>query len=273
MQINAELRKVPLFKGLDDDDIEALGRRLTLHRLPAGQDIVSMGQPGSSMFVVLQGTARIYLPESNAEGQAIVLKELVSGDFFGEMALLEREPRAASVQTVSEAILAELSREGFVQFLQGSSQASMAMLAELSGRLRATTRLLEPPAARDVNREADEKLTWGQHVADRVARWNGSWSFIGLLLGIAALWCLINGVQSLAFDPYPYSFFNLFLAFVVSLQGPLIVMSQNRQSLKERLQAETDYQVNLKNEIGIAHIQRDLAHLREELAARGAETN
>jgi len=133
-------------------------------------------------------------------------------------------------------------------------------------RLRATTRQLEFPAARDVNREADEKLTWGQHLADKVAGWNGSWSFIAILCGLSALWCLVNAVQALSFDPYPYQFFNMVLAMLVALQGPLIMMSQNRQSQKERLHAETDYLVNLKNELGIAQILRELAQLREQLA-------
>ena len=98
-----------------------------------------------------------------------------------------------------------------------------------------------------------------------MAQWNGSWSFIVLLLGLTGLWCLLNELARFSFDPYPYQFFNLFLAFLVALQGPLIMMSQNRQSVKERLHAETDYLVNLKNEIGIAQIQRELAQLKEQV--------
>ena len=268
MQIHAELKRVPLFKGLDDHDIDALIERLMVRHLPAGQVIVSKGSPGSSMFVVLEGTVRIFLPAAAPDESPIVLKQLGSGGFFGEMALLEREPRNASVETVSDVVLGELSREGFVDFLQGSSDAIMAMLAEMSGRLRATTRLLEIPAARDVNREADEKLTWGQRLADRVAQWNGSWSFIALLLGLTGLWCAFNALARLSFDPYPYQFFNLFLAILVALQGPLIMMSQNRQSVKERLHAETDYLVNLQNEIGIAQILRELKQLKEQVLQR-----
>lgn len=268
MQIHVELKKVPLFKGLNDSDIEALVGRLSIRRVPAGQEIVSKGNVGSSMFVVLEGSVRIFLPAAEEGEQPIVLKELSSGGFFGEMALLEREPRTASVETLSEVVLGELSREGFVDFLQSSSHAIMAMLGEMSGRLRATTRLLELPTARDINREADEKLTWGQRLADRVAQWNGSWSFIALLLGLTGLWCAINALEHIAFDPYPYQFFNLFLAILVALQGPLIMMSQNRQSVKERLHAETDYMVNLKNEIGIAQILREVTQLKEQLYLR-----
>jgi uncharacterized membrane protein len=263
MQIHAELKKVPLFRGLTDPDIDALAGRLVIRHVPAGQEIVSKGNVGTSMFVVLEGSVRIFLPAVEAE-PPIVLKELSAGGFFGEMALLEREARAASVETISNVVVGELSREGFIDFLQSSSHAIMAMLAEMSGRLRATTRLLELPAARDVNRETDEGLTWGQRLADQVAQWNGSWWFIALLLGLTGGWCLINAVNALSFDPYPYQFFNLFLAILVAMQGPLIMMSQNRQSAKERLHAETDYLVNLKNELGIAQILRDLAQLKEQ---------
>jgi len=263
MQIQVELKKVPLFSGLGDRDIETLAGRLLIRHLPTGHEIVSKGHVGTSMFVVLEGSVSIFLPPAEGE-PPIVLKQLDAGGFFGEMALLEREPRAASVAAIGDVVLGELSREGFVDFLQGSSEAIMAMLGEMSGRLRATTRLLEGPATRDVNRETDDRLTWGQRLADRVAQWNGSWSFIALLIVMTGGWCLLNAMQRLSFDPYPYQFFNLFLAILVAVQGPLIMMSQNRQSAKERLHAETDYLVNLKNELGIAQILRDLALLKEQ---------
>lgn len=265
MQIRSELRKVPLFSGLSDHDIEALSARLALRRVPAGQVVFARGDAGASLFVVLEGAVRIFLPPRRQDEEPIVLKELRRGAFFGEMALLERQPRNASAAAVDDALLGELSREGFVEFLQTSSEAIMAMLGEMSERLSATTRLLEAPAARDVNREADDKLTWGQRLADRAAQLNGSWSFVALLLGLSGAWCAVNAAQRLAFDPYPYQFFNLFLAVLVALQGPLIMMSQNRQSQKERLHAETDYRVNLKNEVGIAQIQLELAQLRRQL--------
>lgn len=265
MEIQAELRKVPLFRGLDEGDLQSLAGRLTIQTVPGGGRIVTKDDLGSSMFVVLSGSVRIFLPPVEPGDGPILLRDLSTGGFFGEMALLERAPRAASVEALTDVTLGELSREGFVDFLQDSTEASMAMLAELSGRLRATTRQLEFPTARDVNREADDKLTWGQRLADRVAGWNGSWSFILILFGLSTLWCVVNAVAVLSFDPYPYQFFNMVLAMLVALQGPLIMMSQNRQSQKERLHAETDYLVNLKNEMGIAQIQRELAQLREQL--------
>ncbi|MBL6751139.1 MAG: DUF1003 domain-containing protein [Nevskia sp.] len=264
------LSDVPLFKGLSDEDLEALSARLIRRRMQDRQTIISKGDTSSSMFVVLSGTVRIFLPPEKPGDSKIVLKDLEAGGFFGEMALLDKEPRTASVEAIGESVVGELTREDFVHQLQNSTQAVMAMLSEMSQRLRATTKLLSTPAARDVNREADEKLTWGERLADQVAHWNGSWMFILLLLALTSAWFEVNAIRATSFDPYPYAFYNLFLAILVALQGPLILMSQNRQAMKERLRSESDYQVNLRNELGIEQLQRELAQLRAELRNAGA---
>lgn len=264
------LGEVPLFKGLSEQDLLALSTRLVRRTLRDRELIIARGNPGSSMFVVLFGEARIFLPPKQLGESPLVLKLLQAGDFFGEMALLDQEPRTASVEAVGRTVVGELTREEFVHQLQHSTHAVMAMLSEMSQRLRSTTKLLSTPAARDVNREADEKLTWAQRLADKVAQWNGSWVFIISLMVLCGLWFQVNAIERTSFDPYPYQFFNLFLAILVALQGPLILMSQNRQAMKERLRSESDYQVNLRNELGIDLIQRELAQLRAELRHSGA---
>jgi uncharacterized membrane protein len=140
-------------------------------------------------------------------------------------------------------------------------------------RLRETNTLLSARAARNVDAEFDRNLSWSDRLADTVAELNGSWKFILFLLGLTGAWVLLNaGVfGARAPDPYPFALFNLALAILVGLQGPLIVMSQNRQSLKDRARAETDYQVNLKNEVNIETLLRELSELRAELQQqRGA---
>jgi uncharacterized membrane protein len=263
------LSDVPLFKGLSEEDLDALSTGLIRRELRDRELIIAKGDTSSSMFVMLSGHARIFLPPEAVGDAPIYLKDLKAGDFFGEMALLDKEPRTASVESIGDSVVGELTREDFVHQLQNSSQAVMAMLSEMSQRLRATTRLLTTPAARDVNREADEKLTWGERLADKVAHWNGSWVFIMALLLLSTVWVQINAIRSTTFDPYPYQFYNLFLAILVAVQGPLILMSQNRQAIKERLRSESDYQVNLRNELGIDQIQRELAQLRAELRQSG----
>src|SRR6202022_1233356 len=116
--------------------------------------------------------------------------------------------------------------------------------------------LLSERAAKNSVKEVEESLAWSDKLADKVAGLNGSWTFIMGLLLLTLAWTLVNstGILGLPFDAYPYVFFNLVLAILVAVQGPLIVMSQNRQALKERAQAETDFKVNLKNEVNIETI-------------------
>jgi uncharacterized membrane protein len=145
----------------------------------------------------------------------------------------------------------------------------MTILAEMAERLRETNALLSQRAARDVVKEFEENLSWSQKLADKVAELNGSWSFILVLLVVTFAWAGANKFLPKPFDEYPFQFYNLALAILVALQGPLIVMSQNRQSSKDRATAETDFRVNLKNEVGI----ETLIPLIRELLAMRAETN
>jgi uncharacterized membrane protein len=143
----------------------------------------------------------------------------------------------------------------------------MAIFRTMSLRLRETNAMLSGQAARNVDEEFERNLGWSDRVADAVANLNGSWTFIGILIAAAALWCLVNSIWLVGAppDPYPYQLFNLLLGILVGLQGPLIVMSQNRQARKDRARADTDFKVNLKNELNIERALRDLATLRDEL--------
>lgn len=260
------LAQIPLFDTLSQEDTEALAKRLTERRYKAGEMVFAKDDKGSSMYIVLSGAAQIFLP---AEGDdRVVLKDVRTGEYFGELSLFDDKPRSASVSASTDTVLLELTREEFGEHLGRSRTAAMAILAEMAERLRETNALLSQRAARDVVKEIEDNLTWGQRLADRVAELNGSWSFILFLLGLTVVWVVLNSIAHLRFDEYPYQFFNLALAILVALQGPLIVMSQNRQTLKDRAQAETDFRVNLKNEVGIEGIQRELGAFRAETLKR-----
>ena len=101
-----------------------------------------------------------------------------------------------------------------------------------------------------------------------VAELNGSWAFILCLVAITAVWVLFNQAMRAPIDGYPFVFFNLLLGLLVALQGPLIMMSQNRQAQKDRAQAATDFRVNLKNEVGIENLAREIEAFRKETEAR-----
>src|SRR5579864_3548431 len=276
------LAQIPLFQGLSDQDREALGERLAEKRFLAGEVVFAQGDKGSSMYVVQSGAVQIFLP--GKEGSSTVpLKDVRTGEYFGELSIFDDKPRSASVRAVVDTVLLELTRDELAEHLGRSKLAAMTILSEMAERLRETNAMLSQRAARDVVKEFDDNLTWGQRLADRVAELNGSWAFILVLLGLTVLWCIVNiplvavhaGLftrgedgRITGFDPYPYILYNLVLAILVSLQGPLIVMSQNRQTAKDRAQAETDFRVNLKNEVGIETLLREVGAFRQETTKR-----
>jgi CRP/FNR family cyclic AMP-dependent transcriptional regulator len=210
----------------------------------------------------------IHLPGDAS--RRVSLKDIASGEYFGELALFDDKPRSASALATTDAILLELSRETLSGYLERRPRAAMAILRTMSERLRETNSLLSQRVAKNAVKEVEESLSWSARLADRVAKLNGSWSFIIGLMALTVAWTVLNmsRVATDPFDPYPYVFFNLLLAVLVALQGPLIVMSQNRQTLKDRAQAETDFKVNLKNELNIETILREMGEFRAETTRR-----
>ena len=256
-----------MFDGLSADDRVELANSLVERRYKAGEPIMNQGDQGTSMFIVAEGYVNIFLP--GEASRRVSLKDIAQGEYLGELALFDDKPRSASALATTDALLLELDRETLSRYLVARPQAAMTLLRTLAGRLRATNEMLSQRAAKNVVAELEGKLTWSQKLADRVAELNGSWTFILILFGITFLWMILN-LQTLGanFDPYPYQFFNLALAILVALQGPLIVMSQNRSAEKDRAQAETDFQVNLKNEVNIETLLRELGEMRAETNAR-----
>jgi CRP/FNR family cyclic AMP-dependent transcriptional regulator len=260
--------QIPLFQGLSDEDREALAERLAERPFKAGDIVFSQGEKGSSMYVVQSGAVQIYLPSKERDVPPVALKDLHTGEYFGELAIFDDKPRSASVRAVVDTVLLELTRDELAEHLGRSQKAAMTILAEMAERLRETNAMLSQRAAKDVVKEFEENLTWGQRLADKVAAWNGSWGFITFLLLLSFAWAGANKWLPSPFDEYPYQFYNLFLAVLVALQGPLIVMSQNRESAKDRATADTDFRVNLKNEVGIEKMLAELGAMRAETNKR-----
>src|SRR5215468_974435 len=260
------LARVPMFENLADDDRQALAQSLIERKFAAGDIIMNLGDRGTSMFIVAEGHVNIYLP--GEASRRISLKDITTGEHLGEIALFDDRPRSASAVATTDATLLELDRDTLSRYLAQRPQGAMTLLRTLAGRLRATNEMLSQRAAKNVVAELESKLTWSQKLADRVAALNGSWAFILILVGLTLGWIVINAPAVAGIDPYPYQFFNLLLAILVALQGPLIVMSQNRSSLKDRAQAETDFQVNLKNEVNIETLLRELGEMRAEMNQR-----
>lgn len=258
-----------MFEGLDDQDIQELASELKERRLAAGEVLFEQGDRGDTMYLVAEGTVNIHLPGDPAT--RVSLADLTVGKYFGEVALFDDKPRSASAQAKTEAALLELGRDVLTGYLERRPRAAMAILRTMADRLRQTNSMLSERAARNVIEEFEKGLSWADRLADKVAELNGSWAFILVLTGLTIGWVLIN-IPGVVFEPapdeYPYQFFNLLLAVLVALQGPLIVMSQNRQAAKDRKEAETDFKVNLKNEVNIETILKEVREFRALAAGR-----
>jgi uncharacterized membrane protein len=151
------------------------------------------------------------------------------------------------------------------RYVQESLEAEKGELSKIE---QAVIKSLEENEiiAKNLNKEFDSKMSFGERAADKVASFGGSWKFIGIFTGVLLLWILINALflSNKGFDPYPFILLNLVLSCVASLQAPIIMMSQNRQSAKDRLQAEHDYQVNLKAEVEIRTLHEKMDHLIQD---------
>jgi CRP/FNR family transcriptional regulator, cyclic AMP receptor protein len=252
------LRKVPIFGALSRAALDQLCTLVSSREYDAPCPLFQTGDKGDAMYLIEHGRVRISVLD--ADGHEVTLSELHEGEFFGEMALIDGHERSAGATVLEDTRLAILMREDFISFITRDEQAMLAMLKEMARRLRRTDNLLRHRVARNVNTEDAAQTTLADRAADLIATFGGSWKFIGISLLMLVFWMVANVwfLSTRTFDPYPFVFLNLVLAMVTSLQAPIIMMSQNRQAQKDRLRADLDYEVNLKNELLLTEIRNRL---------------
>ena len=257
------LRSVPLFASLDDTAAKDLRALLKEKEVSNKTRLFRHGDIGDAMYLIESGRVRIFIQD--AEKNDVTLAELAQGDFFGEMSLIDGRQRSADAQVIEDGRLAVLPRDSFLTFVRKNPDVALAMLSALSERLRRTDDLLRSRVSKNVNDEAAARLTIADRAADLIAEFGGSWKFIGVSIALIIFWIIFNSyILVKGFDPVPYQMLNLVLAVIAGMQAPIIMMSQNRQGLKDRLRADLDYQVNLKNELSLAEVLRRLDVLESE---------
>jgi CRP/FNR family transcriptional regulator, cyclic AMP receptor protein len=271
LQMNVEtLRHVPLFESLDNETARELCELLESLDCKTGAVLFRAGDEGDAMYLIEEGTVRICMRAK--DGHEVTLTELERGDFFGEMALLDGKRRSADARVAEDARLAVLSREHFLSFMRSNPNVALEMLTALANRLRHTDELLRHSATRNVNVEEAAQFTVADRAADLIAEFGGSWKFIIAAVVFFNVWVLINTwlawVGAIGFDPYPFLLLSTAINMLAVLQAPIILMSQNRQSHKDRLRAEIDYQVNLKNELALNEILERLRTLERNYRER-----
>jgi uncharacterized membrane protein len=260
------LRQVPLFESLDTEAANELCELLESLDSKAGAVLFRTGDVGDAMYIIEEGKVRICVRAK--DGHEVTLTELESGDFFGEMVLLDGKPRSADARVEEDARLAVLSREHFLSFVRSNPNVALEMLTALANRLRHTDELLRHTATRNVNVEEAAQLTLADRAADLIAEFGGSWKFIIAAVLFVNIWVWINmwlaWIGKINFDPYPFLLLSTAINVLSVLQAPIILMSQNREAHKDRLRAEIDYQVNLKNELALNEILERLRALEHK---------
>src|SRR5881398_4093957 len=258
------LRQVPLFESLDNEAAAKLCDLLETLDCKADTFLFHAGEPGNAMYLIERGKVRICVQA--IDGHEVTLTEMGRGDFFGEMALFDGQRRSADARVAEDARLAVLSRDHFLSFMRSNPNVALEMLTALANRLRRTDELLRHSATRNVNVEEAAQFTFGDRMADVIAEFGGSWKFIIAAVLFFNVWVLINTLllTNNGFDPYPYLLLSTAINMIAVLQAPIIQMSQNRQSHKDRLRAEIDYQINLRNELALNEIIERLKTLERD---------
>src|ERR1051326_1266019 len=261
----AMISEVPIFTLLDDEEREALAQMMDTREFKQGATVFHYGDPGGEIFILRTGRVELFV--ESTEGEKIVLSENEPGDVIGELSFLDGGPRTATAVAREDTQMLVLDRVRLLDFIDKHPHAAMDVLTVIGRRLRATDELLRTQVSRNPNVEEQELLTFGQRIADKVASFGGSWTFILCFAAVLAVWVVINSTVLLSrhFDPYPYILLNLFLSMLAAVQAPVIMMSQNRQVAKDRLKSDLDYEVNLKAEMEVAHLHRKVDHIYERL--------
>jgi CRP/FNR family cyclic AMP-dependent transcriptional regulator len=257
------LARVPLFKRLEPEELEHLAEEVDQVNYKAGETIFHEHDRGDALYILEEGSVRIWVMDEDVN--EVTLAELKPGDFFGELAVLDRGERSSSATAITDIHLHRLSSDDFQQFLINHPDASIDVICEIAARMRQTNLLVTQRASRNINAEMEAKSTVGQRVADKVAAFGGSWTFIFIYSGALIFWMVTNtfvlyymghGETGAQFDPYPYILLNLMLSMTAAMQAPIIMMSQNRAAEKDRLAAEQDFKVNLKSELMLEELVR-----------------
>ena len=223
----ALFKNLSLFSLLDDDELSILGEQVERKVFEARARVYKAGDPSGRAYIVLSGRVRV--TSIDEDQQEVVIDEPTSGDFFGFASLLDQMPHHTTAMAIEPTVCIEIDRDDIETLLKRKPMAGMDLLAALGRQLHAAENLVRLRASRNVNEIIEEKETRGERIADIVARFGGSWTFIGIFLFILVSYSLTNILlRGRAWDPYPFILLNLFLSMLAAIQAPIIMMSQNR---------------------------------------------
>jgi uncharacterized membrane protein len=251
------LREVPFFALLDDEELAVLAAQVDLTKFTARQRIYRIGDPGGRAYVLVSGAVRVTTVDEDQ--QDVIVDEPGSGEFFGFASMLDNSPHQTNAVAVDETVCVEVDRGDIETLVQRRPHAAMDMLSVLGRQIHGAQQLVRVRAARNPNEIIEAEMTFGERIADAVAGFGGSWTFILSFLAALGVYSAVNvALGRRAWDPYPFILLNLLLSMLAALQAPVIMMSQNRQDTKDRLRGELDFAVNRRAEAEVQELSRKL---------------
>lgn len=265
----ALLASVPLFERLDEEERALLAAQLDDVSFEAGQVVFKRGDPGGSIFIVVSGSVEIFVEDT--VGQRVVFETAKAGDFFGELSLLDGDPRSASSVALEPTRAVRLDRNDLELLFKRHPSAAMDVLAVIGKRLREADRFIGTRPTYSPNQAVEEKLTTVQRIADGAAAFSGSISFLFVHMLWFGAWIAVNldfvpGVH--AFDPFPFGLLTMVVSLEAIFLSCMVLISQNRQAAKERIRSDAEYDANIRAGLEVTQLHVKLDTLYEQTLAR-----
>jgi len=255
---------IPIFSLLDADERAVLAEQVEPRRFAPLQRIYRTGETGGKAYVVLSGKVQVAVIDE--DNQEVVIDTPTPGEMFGLASMLAATDHLTTATALEETTAIEIDRNDLTALVQRKPLAGLDILTMIGRHFRAAQELVRARATRNPTEVIEERLTFGDRLADSVARFGGSWSFIMAFGFVLVVYAGVNVVLATrAWDPYPFILLNLFLSMLAAVQAPVIMMSQNRQDAKDRVRSELDFAVNRKAEGEIIQLAAKLNRIEDRL--------
>jgi CRP/FNR family transcriptional regulator, cyclic AMP receptor protein len=258
----AILRKAQLLALLDEQEMNTLAQQTDIRKLLAGQTLFAMGDPGGAMYLVLDGTIELFQPQEN--GEKLMLKIAEPGEMFGELSLLDNQPRSANARALEDSELLVLDRNDLEILFKRHPESAFDIIALLTKRVRETTDLYARAAIPNPN-EVTEAIEMHATTAERIADWlTHMASSIPFAYGNALLffvWIVLNtsiipGLRP--FDPFPFGLLTMAVSLEAIFLSLFVLISQSRQAARDQIRNDIEYEVNIRAEQEIRIMNRRL---------------
>ncbi len=263
------LSSVPLFERLDDEERNLLAAQIEAVDLPAGTNVFKRGEPGDAIFIVASGEVEIFVLDTT--GQRIVFETAKVGDFFGELSLLDGDPRSASAVAIQDTRALRIDRNDLTLLFTRHPTAALDVLAVIGRRLREADKLIGTRIVGSPNEAVEERLTPVQRLADFAAAFSGTFSFLFVHVVWFAVWVAINiglvkGME--IFDPYPFGLLTMVVSLEAIFLSCMVLISQSRQAVKDRIRSDVEYDANIRAGLEVTQLHVKVDQLYEQVLKR-----